>query len=263
MAVAIGHERTVFAVSDGLICDFVRVLEWGGGALDAALARSLDVTPDRAHEAKHQLALSGDGAAPDGLGLMQVEAARESIRDELRLLSQEIVSSLRFYQTRPGSLAIGEILVTGGGAELPGFAEALRAARRCSGARRRPACPREARGKKVKRPAESRVVRRRNRTRDRQLMRAAVNLLPREPAGHRKRMPSGQVLLAGTAPLLAAAFVYLGFTYEHAKVSDVKATVDVASAELSGLGPAASVASAGQQLAAPPGRLVSARCRTR
>jgi Tfp pilus assembly protein PilN len=78
----------------------------------------------------------------------------------------------------------------------------------------------------------------------------AVNLLPREPAGHRKRMPSGQVLLAGTAPLVAAAFVYLGFTYEHAKVSDVKATVDVASAELSGLGPAASVASAGQQLAA-------------
>jgi Tfp pilus assembly protein PilN len=78
----------------------------------------------------------------------------------------------------------------------------------------------------------------------------AVNLLPREPAGHRKRMPSGQVLLASTAPLLAAAFVYLGFTYEHAKVSDVRATVDVASAELSGLGPAASVASAGQQLAA-------------
>jgi Tfp pilus assembly protein PilN len=77
----------------------------------------------------------------------------------------------------------------------------------------------------------------------------AVNLLPREPAGHRKRIPSGQVLLAGTAPLLAAAFVYLGFSYEHAKVSDVKATVDVASAELSGLGPAASVASAGQQLA--------------
>lgn len=77
----------------------------------------------------------------------------------------------------------------------------------------------------------------------------AVNLLPREPAGHRKRIPSGQVLLAGTVPLLAAAFVYLGFSYEHAKVSDVKATVDVATAELSGLGPAASVASAGQQLA--------------
>ena len=154
VAVAIGHERTVFAVSDGLICDFVRVLEWGGGALDAALARSLDVTPDRAHEAKHQLALSGDGAAPDGLGLMQVEAAREAIRDELRLLSQEIVSSLRFYQTRPGSLAIGEILVTGGGAELPGFAEELE---RLVGVPVRAADPlvRVKLGKKVKRPAEA------------------------------------------------------------------------------------------------------------
>jgi Tfp pilus assembly protein PilN len=77
----------------------------------------------------------------------------------------------------------------------------------------------------------------------------AVNLLPRQPAGHRKRLPSGQALLAGTAPLVAAAFVYVGFTYEHAKVSDARATVDVAKAELSGLGPAASVASAGQQLA--------------
>ena len=77
----------------------------------------------------------------------------------------------------------------------------------------------------------------------------AVNLLPREPAGHRKRLPSGQVLLAGTAPLVAASLVYVGFTFEHAKVSDVRANVDVAHAELSGLGPAASVASAGQQLA--------------
>ena len=77
----------------------------------------------------------------------------------------------------------------------------------------------------------------------------AVNLLPREPSGHRKRMPAGQVLLAGTAPLVAAALVYVGFTYEHAKVSDAKATVDVARTELSGLGPAATVAAAGQQLA--------------
>jgi Tfp pilus assembly protein PilN len=77
----------------------------------------------------------------------------------------------------------------------------------------------------------------------------AVNLLPRGPSGHRKRMPAGQVLLAGTEPLVAAALVYVGFPYEHAKVSDAKATVDVARTELSGLGPAATVAAAGQQLA--------------
>ena len=155
VAVAIGHERTVFAVSDGLVCDFVRVLEWGGGALDSALAHSLDLSLEAAHEAKHQLVLlDGSGAAPDGLGPVQVEAARAAVRDELRVLSQEIVSSLRFYQTRSRSLAIGEILVTGGCAELPGLVEELE---RLVGVPVRAADPlvRVKLGKKVKRPAEA------------------------------------------------------------------------------------------------------------
>jgi len=70
------------------------------------------------------------------------------------VLSQEIVSSLRFYQTRPGSLAIGELLLTGGGAELPGLAEELE---RLVGVPVRAADPlgRVHLGKKVKRPAEA------------------------------------------------------------------------------------------------------------
>lgn len=155
VAVAIGHERTVFAVSDGLICDFVRVLEWGGSALDGAIAHSLDLSLDMAHAVKHQLDLvEGTLVAPDGLSPVQVAAARETVRDELRVLSQEIVSSLRFYQTRPGSLAIGELLVTGGGAELPGLAEELE---RLVGVPVRAADPlgRVQLGKKVKRPAEA------------------------------------------------------------------------------------------------------------
>ena len=132
-------------------------------------------------------------------------------------------SCRRFASTRPrpGSLAIGEILVTGGGAELPGLVEELE---RLVGVPVRaadPLAPRAAR-QEGQAAGRGRLVRRRDRPRDRELMRA-VNLLPREPAGHRKRMPSGQVLLASTAPLVAAAFVYLGFSYEHAKVSDVRA----------------------------------------
>ncbi len=38
---------------------------------------------------------------------------------------RELLSSLRFYQSQPGSLAIGEILLTGGTADQPGFAEEL------------------------------------------------------------------------------------------------------------------------------------------
>ena len=155
VVVAIGHERTVFAVSDGLICDFVRVLEWGGSALDGAIAHSLDLSPSLAHAVKHQLNLGeGTGAEPDGLSPVQVAAARETVRDELRVLSQEIVSSLRFYQTRPESLAIGELLLTGGGSELPGLAEELE---RLVGVPVRAADPfgRVHFGKKVKRPAEA------------------------------------------------------------------------------------------------------------
>ena len=40
-------------------------------------------------------------------------------------LAREIVASLQFYQGQPESLAIAEILVTGGTTQLPGLAEEL------------------------------------------------------------------------------------------------------------------------------------------
>ncbi len=43
----------------------------------------------------------------------------------MHALAGELVSSLRFYQEQPGSLGFGEIVVTGGTAHLPGFAEEL------------------------------------------------------------------------------------------------------------------------------------------
>ena len=30
VAVTIGHDRSTLAISDGVVCDFTRVLEWGG-----------------------------------------------------------------------------------------------------------------------------------------------------------------------------------------------------------------------------------------
>ena len=124
VAVAVGQERTIFAVSDGRVCDFTRVLEWGGGSLDVVLARSLDLTPSQAEPIKLALSLEGD-AVPSQLSPVQVEAARSAIRTELQVLSRELVSSLQFYQARPGSLDIGEILLSGGGAQLTGFSAEL------------------------------------------------------------------------------------------------------------------------------------------
>src|SRR5204862_106529 len=41
VVVAVGHDRSTFAVSDGRACEFTRVLDWGGAALNVALARAI------------------------------------------------------------------------------------------------------------------------------------------------------------------------------------------------------------------------------
>ncbi len=43
VAVSIGHDRTTVAVSDGRLCEFTRVLDWGGARVTAAIERALDV----------------------------------------------------------------------------------------------------------------------------------------------------------------------------------------------------------------------------
>ena len=55
VAVSIGHDRSTFAVSDGRICEFTRVLEWGGSALNVAIARALDAAPSEVDGVKRAL----------------------------------------------------------------------------------------------------------------------------------------------------------------------------------------------------------------
>jgi type IV pilus assembly protein PilM len=124
VAVSIGHDRSTFAVSDGRTCEFTRVLEWGGGTLDVAVARKLDLAPSQAEPIKRQLGLVGD-ETPEGLTDEKAAAAREAIRGEIQTFARELVSSLQFYQNQPGSLGIAEIVVTGGTAHLVGLAEQL------------------------------------------------------------------------------------------------------------------------------------------
>jgi type IV pilus assembly protein PilM len=124
VAVSVGHERTTLAVSDGRVCEFTRVVEWGGWALNIALARTLNSTPSDVEAIKRSLSLAG-GAAPDGLTPEQGFAAVEAVRRGVESLARELVSSLQFYQAQPGSLGIGEIVITGGTAQMPGLAEEL------------------------------------------------------------------------------------------------------------------------------------------
>ena len=122
VAVSLGHDRSTLAISDGETCEFTRVLEWGGEKLESAIAFDLGVTPDEAHELLLDASLERD---PDLVEDSRHAAVRESIRRELQKLARELVASLQFYQSQPGSLAISQILVSGGASRLPGLPEEL------------------------------------------------------------------------------------------------------------------------------------------
>jgi type IV pilus assembly protein PilM len=124
VVVSIGHDRSTFAVSDGRVCEFTRVLDWGGQTLDVAIARELDCAPSEAEPVKRELSLSA-GGWPEELTQEQADRAREAVRRQLQTFARELVSSLQFYQNQPGSLGIGEIVITGGTAHLGGVAEEL------------------------------------------------------------------------------------------------------------------------------------------
>jgi type IV pilus assembly protein PilM len=126
VVVSVGHDRSTFAVSDGTICEFTRVLDWGGSALDVAIARQLNLTPSDAEPIKWAVALdSTERTLPDGISADQVTQATEVVRRQLQTFARELVSSLQFYQNQPGSLGIGEIVLTGGTAQMPGLAAEL------------------------------------------------------------------------------------------------------------------------------------------
>jgi type IV pilus assembly protein PilM len=124
VAVAIGHERSTFAVSDGRVCEFTRVLEWGGSALNVAIARALNSAPSEVEDVKHALSLTS-GAIPDGLDPDQAKRALDAVRKAIQTFARELVSSLQYYQNQPGSLGIAEIVLSGGTAHLPGLAAEL------------------------------------------------------------------------------------------------------------------------------------------
>ena len=124
VVVSVGHDRTTFAVSDGRDCQFTRVLEWGGSSLNTGIARALDLAPSQAEPIKLSLSLA-EPSIPAGLTAEQSEKVREAVVAELNNFARELVSSLQFYQSQSGSLGIGEIVLTGGTAHLPGLAAEL------------------------------------------------------------------------------------------------------------------------------------------
>ena len=124
VVVSVGHERSTFAVSDGRVCEFTRVLEWGGSALNVAIARAIDKAPSEAEPYKRALDLNMATPPPE-MTQEQFDAVKDAVRRQVQSFARELVSSLQFYQNQPGSLGIGEIVLTGGTAHLSGLADEL------------------------------------------------------------------------------------------------------------------------------------------
>jgi type IV pilus assembly protein PilM len=125
VAVCVGHERTTLAVSDGLICSFARVIDWGGAHVTNTLSRALRLSPAEAEKVKRELSLEPGAEPPEGMEPNQLTEGVRAVKSELQSLVRELLSSLRFYQSQPGSLDIGEILVSGGTTSIPGFVPEL------------------------------------------------------------------------------------------------------------------------------------------
>ena len=125
VALALGHDRSTLAISDGEVCDFTRVLEWGGGKLDTAIGRELGLSGEEADEVKRAVTLAETDADDGDVVDARAVRARGAVKKELTNLARELVASLQFYQGQPGSHAIAEILVTGGTTRMPGLVEEL------------------------------------------------------------------------------------------------------------------------------------------
>ena len=123
VAVSIGHDRTTVAVSDGRVCEFTRVLDWGGARVTKALEKVLEVDAEEAERIKLSLDIST--SAPQDPADERTSRAVEAARREVHGLARELASSLHFYQDQPDSLGFAEITITGGSAHLQGLAEQL------------------------------------------------------------------------------------------------------------------------------------------
>jgi type IV pilus assembly protein PilM len=124
VAVSVGADRSVLAVSDGYACEFTRVLDWGGNSLTIALGRALELELDVAERVKVELALQGE-QVPEGLTPDQAVRGRQALSVSLQGFGRELVSSLQFYQGQPDSLGIREVVLAGGTAQLVGLAGEL------------------------------------------------------------------------------------------------------------------------------------------
>lgn len=113
LLIDLGAESTQFAVVEKGHIKQVGQSDYGGASLTHALARSLDVSPWRAEELKKRRGLQGFG------GETELSTSLEPFLDVIIQESDRVRGIFEQATTRK----IGQIILTGGGANLPGMEE--------------------------------------------------------------------------------------------------------------------------------------------
>jgi type IV pilus assembly protein PilM len=129
--VSFGGGVTAIVVHEAGVPRFVRVLGTGGRELTDAISAEVELPHEQAESLKRQLASSDNNL---------VARARHALDRPVGVLVEDVRSSLDYYATQTGAVPLTRVLVTGGGAQLPGLVERLAQA---VGVTVEPARPRE------------------------------------------------------------------------------------------------------------------------
>jgi type IV pilus assembly protein PilM len=115
----IGANTTSVVISNNGVPQFVRIIPTGGADLTQALREGLEIESVEAERLKRSLGLAKQVTSPEQQRAVEI----------IYQITSELLNSLRntvnyFVNTRPHEV-VSQIIMTGGGAELPGLQDAL------------------------------------------------------------------------------------------------------------------------------------------
>ncbi|MEV7971873.1 type IV pilus assembly protein PilM [Cellulomonas sp. NPDC089187] len=116
--VEVGARVTTVVVAQGTTPRLVRVLPMGGQQITDAIARTLAVSQPEAEQAKRELGLEGHGPV------------QSAVTEVTRGLVEAVRNTFVYYQANHPGRGIEVVVLSGGGAHLPGFGQYISSASR-------------------------------------------------------------------------------------------------------------------------------------
>lgn len=117
--VHVGAVTTSVVVATDGVPQFVRIIQSGGEDVTTSLMQRLGIDAAQADQVKRGLGLSPEGVAPDW------QPAVDIVVETTGDLLDAVRNTLSFFMNTRRGMTLERIFISGGGSELPGFAQAL------------------------------------------------------------------------------------------------------------------------------------------